>query len=168
MAERLAPRRLLGHNATFLQRELFLSFFSKHMESADVGIQQDMKVLVQTLSLSKLLEEPSLLDPLLATEGWQTLMAFTRESSRELEYFEAMGILMEYVAAARPSGSVPDISVPHMDEDIPQELFDQIAAEETASAQTGSSGLGSIKVCPYCTFENPSDRVDCEVCGLPL
>ena len=125
-----------------------------------------MKVLVQALSLPKLHEEPSLLDPLLATEGWQTLMAFTRESSRESEYFVATSILMRYVAAAR-SGSVPDISAPHMDEDIPQDLFDQIAAEETAS-RVGSSGLGSIKVCPYCTFENPSGRMDCEVCGLPL
>jgi len=86
MAERLASRRLFGDNPAFLQRELlFLSFFSKYTSTAGVLIQQDMKVLVQTLSLPKLLEEPSLLDPLLATEGWQTLMTFTRESSRELE-----------------------------------------------------------------------------------
>jgi len=75
---------------------------------------------------------------------------------------------MGYAAAARASSSVPDISAPHMDEDIPQDLLDQIAAEASANVRVGSSGSGSIKVCPYCTVENPSNRVDCEVCGLPL
>lgn len=43
-----------------------------------------MKVFMKTVTSATLLEDPSQLDPLLATEGWQTLMTFTRESAREL------------------------------------------------------------------------------------
>ena len=66
-----------------------------------------------------------------------------------------------------------------MDSDIPQEVLDQIAAEEASHGGVGrdSSGGGGggggggissgIKVCPHCTFENDHGG-DCEVCGLPL
>ncbi|KAG6886821.1 hypothetical protein C0992_002181 [Termitomyces sp. T32_za158] len=94
---------------------------------------EDMKVLMQTVSRQDLLEEPSALDPLLATDGWQTLMTFTRES-----------------APARPSDSVPPGSSSHMDEDIPQEVFDQIAAEEAGH------GDSSLRVCPHLTLNEES------------
>lgn len=63
-----------------------------------------------------------------------------------------------------------------MDDDIPQEVFDQIAAEEAAAraAASGSSdaatggATGGIRMCPHCTFENTHSGRDCEVCGLPL
>ncbi|KAG5654030.1 hypothetical protein H0H81_008046 [Sphagnurus paluster] len=114
---------------------------------------EDMKVLVKTVSSPSLLDDLPLLDPLLATEGWQTLMTFTRES-----------------APARPTSSAPGTSS-HMDEDIPQEVFDQIAAEEAARAggagPSGSSSMG-IRFCPHCTVENEHSRPDCDVCGLPL
>jgi nuclear protein localization family protein 4 len=47
-----------------------------------------------------------------------------------------------------------------MDEDIPPEVFDQIAADNAAS--------GNIRICPHCTFENSGGGSDCDVCGLPL
>jgi nuclear protein localization protein 4 homolog len=53
-----------------------------------------------------------------------------------------------------------------MDEDIPQELLDQIAAADAAAS--GSTGRGNIRICPHCTFENSHSGSDCEVCGLPL
>lgn len=53
-----------------------------------------------------------------------------------------------------------------MDDDIPPEVFDQIAAEQAASRESGSSS--SIRICPHCTFENVHGGTDCEVCGLPL
>jgi len=61
------------------------------------------------------------------------------------------------------------------DDDIPREVFDQIAAEE-AAAGASAGGLGrnmdmdgpGIRICPHCTFENVQRGTDCEVCGLPL
>lgn len=50
-----------------------------------------------------------------------------------------------------------------MDEDIPPELFDQIAADHDAAP-----GGARIRICPHCTFENLHGGSDCEVCGLPL
>lgn len=63
-----------------------------------------------------------------------------------------------------------------MDEDIPPEIFDQIAGAEGVGgiggigggAGAGSSGAGGARVCPHCTFENYHGGSDCEVCGLPL
>jgi nuclear protein localization family protein 4 len=111
--------------------------------------QEDMKLLIHSISSPTLLEDLSQLDSVLASEGWQTLMTFTRES-----------------APVRPSTSAPSGSG-SMDEDIPQSVFDQIAAEE--AARTGGSGTPrGIKICPHCTFENDHGGNDCEVCGLPL
>lgn len=42
-----------------------------------------MKILMHTVSLSDLLEDADNLNPVLATDSWQTLMTFTRESARE-------------------------------------------------------------------------------------
>ena len=65
-------------------------------------------------------------------------------------------------------------------DDIPPEVYDQIAAEEaaaaanrsgagSASASAGStSRKGTPRICPHCTFENSHGGSDCEVCGLPL
>ncbi|KAF8898440.1 NPL4 family-domain-containing protein [Infundibulicybe gibba] len=94
---------------------------------------EDMKILIRTTTLPSLFEDLSQLDPVLASDSWQTLMTFTRET-----------------APARPSSSAPN-STSHMDEDIPQEVFDQIAAAEAASSVENDHGGG-----------------DCEVCGLPL
>ena len=48
-------------------------------------VQDDMKILVQMLSSPTLLEDPTQLDAILATEGWHTLMTFTRESARAFD-----------------------------------------------------------------------------------
>lgn len=42
-----------------------------------------MNVLMQIATSTTLMSDPSQLDPLLATDGWQTLMTFTREHARE-------------------------------------------------------------------------------------
>ena len=61
-----------------------------------------------------------------------------------------------------------------MDSDIPQDVLDQIAAEEASHrgvgrGSNGGSGTSSgIRMCPHCTFENSHSGTDCEVCGLPL
>ncbi|KAG6889380.1 hypothetical protein C0995_001445 [Termitomyces sp. Mi166 len=127
--------------ATYLSDWHLVAFLG----SSQLLSPEDMKVLMQTVSRPDLLEEPSALDPLLVTDGWQTLMTFTRES-----------------APAPPSSSAPARSSSHMDEDIPQEVFDQIAAEEA-----GRGGAGG-RICPHCTFVNEHNRPDCDVCGLPL
>jgi nuclear protein localization family protein 4 len=55
-----------------------------------------------------------------------------------------------------------------MDEDLPPELIEQLAAADRAAAGD-ASGAGGIRICPHCTFENPpGGGTDCEVCGLPL
>lgn len=43
-----------------------------------------MKIIIRTLSSPTFLEDITQLDAVLATEGWQTLMTFTRESARAL------------------------------------------------------------------------------------
>ena len=44
--------------------------------------------MIRAASQPNLLEDAKLLDPLIATEGWQTLMTFTRESARK--YFPSL------------------------------------------------------------------------------
>ncbi|CAL1696225.1 unnamed protein product [Somion occarium] len=107
---------------------------------------EDMKVLARVAS-SPDLEDPSILDPLFRTESWQTLMTFTRET-----------------APRRPTTSAPSTGPSAMDEDIPQDVFDQIAREQESATGSG----GNIRICPHCTFENSHGGTDCEVCGLPL
>jgi nuclear protein localization family protein 4 len=46
-----------------------------------------MKILIRTLSSPTLLKDITQLDAVLATEGWQTLMTFTRESARTFTEF---------------------------------------------------------------------------------
>lgn len=120
------------------------------LETTQLVSKADMKVLVSTVTSPSLLEDPSALNALFKTESWQTLMTFTRESAPSL-----------------PSTSGPGPSSSHVDEDIPQDVFDQIAAEE--ARREGPGGVSSgIKICPHCTFENSEGGTDCEVCGLPL
>ncbi|KAH0590327.1 hypothetical protein H2248_000487 [Termitomyces sp. 'cryptogamus'] len=147
------PESRFARPGEFQKRKELATYLSDWHLVAFLGSSQlfspeDMKVFVQTVSRADLLEEPSALDSLLVTDGWQTLMTFTRES-----------------APVRPSSSVPGGSISHMDEDIPQEVFDQIAAEE---ASRGDAGGSSLRVCPHCTFANEHSRPDCDVCGLPL
>ncbi|KAG2023596.1 NPL4 [Coprinopsis cinerea AmutBmut pab1-1] len=120
-----------------------------YLQTTQLFSVDDVKVMMKTITSPKLEEDPSALDPLLSTDGWQTLMTFTRES-----------------APARPISSAPaGSSSSAMDvDDIPPEVFDQIAADD--AARTGSAG--GIKICPHCTFENTHSGSDCEVCGLPL
>ncbi|OSX67954.1 hypothetical protein POSPLADRAFT_1030822 [Postia placenta MAD-698-R-SB12] len=116
--------------------------------------QDDMKVLLNVATSSNV-DDPGVLDPLIRTEGWQTLMTFTRE-----------------MAPARPDTSAPSApSHTAMNEDIPQEIYDQIAREEAgygSGGGGGSSAAGNVRICPHCTFENTHGGNDCEICGLPL
>ncbi|KAK7058343.1 nuclear protein localization protein 4 [Paramarasmius palmivorus] len=110
----------------------------------------DIKLLLTTASSPKLLEDQSALDPVLTSDGWQTLMTFTREH------------------APPAKKTAPQI---HDDDGIPQDVLDQIAADDAARAGGSNwetAGSGGTKTCPHCTFENESGRRDCDVCGLPL
>ncbi|KAJ7814155.1 NPL4 family-domain-containing protein [Mycena olivaceomarginata] len=109
------------------------------LDTTQLFSPEDVKLMMSIVTSPTLLEDLSQLDPLLATEGWNTLMTFTRESG-----------------SAGPTSS-------SRDDDIPQDVFDQIAAQEAAA---GSSA--GIRICPHCTFENAHGGSDCEVCGLPL
>lgn len=113
--------------------------------TTQVFSSNDINVLVRTMSNPRLLEDPSLMDPLLTTESWQTLMAFAQE----------------YVAM-HPSTSFDK------GEDIPPEILRQIAAEEATSTSADPGLEGGGKLCPHCTFQNSANVVDCEVCGLPV
>lgn len=104
-------------------------------------IQDDIRILAQVVSYPDL-SSPTLLDPVLRTDGWQTLMAVAAESR-----------------PSRPSKAAPPPSASDFP-DIPPEAFDDVPD----SADDGGGG----KVCPHCTFVNPPGSVDCEVCGLPL
>ncbi|KAG9032322.1 nuclear protein localization protein 4 [Tulasnella sp. JGI-2019a] len=101
--------------------------------------ESDLQTLVKAITHPEI-STPNALDPVLKTEGWHTLMAIAGESGP---------------TPSRPSRSAP--SAPGGDfPDIPPEAFDEPAEN--------SGG----KVCPHCTFVNPTTATDCEVCGLPL
>ncbi|KAL1740782.1 NPL4 family-domain-containing protein [Schizophyllum fasciatum] len=117
------------------------------LETTQLMSVDDIKVLMRAVSSPVLLREPALLDPVLQCEGWHTLMTFTRESA----------------PPSRPQTNPPSGSGSNaMDEDVPPEVYDQIAASEAQ----GSGG--GPRICPHCTFENYHGGSDCEVCGLPL
>ncbi|TBU39546.1 polyubiquitin-tagged protein recognition complex Npl4 component [Dichomitus squalens] len=114
----------------------------------------DMQVIIRTATAPNL-EDDKVLDDLVRTEGWLTLMTFAREA-----------------APKRPTSSpLPPSSsghVPMDTDDIPPEVFDQIA-RESGPAPGGGGGAGAgIRICPHCTFENTHGGTDCEICGLPL
>lgn len=132
-------------------------------------LKVDMKVLVSTMTSPSLLEDPSALNALFKTESWQTLMTFTRESARKCHYRSPDAVsYVHLLLASLPSTSGPGASSSHIDDDIPQDVFDQIAAEEAARREGAGRVSSGIKICPHCTFENSEGETDCEVCGLPL
>ncbi|PPQ92667.1 hypothetical protein CVT25_013974 [Psilocybe cyanescens] len=129
--------------------------FVAFLQTTQLFSNDDIKVLMHTVTSPTLLEDAKSIDPVLSTEGWHTLMTFTRES-----------------APARPSSSAPSGgAADRMDDDIPPEVFDQIAADDAARAaaasDSGGGGSSGIRICPHCTFENDHGG-DCDVCGLPL
>lgn len=123
-----------------------------------------MKTLIKVASSPALLEDPKSLEELFHTEGWQTLMTFTREMARKSR-FASHHHLKIHTPFAAPSRPQFPASSSGMDEDIPQDVFDQITRAE---AEAGGSGASGIRICPHCTFENTGGGSDCDVCGLPL
>lgn len=67
---------------TGLVSEVRFRIFTRSEYLIECG-QADLTVMMRTASSPNLLEDVKLLDPLIATEGWQTLMTFARESARE-------------------------------------------------------------------------------------
>ena len=59
-----------------------LEFISESKQRVCSCKQNDMKILMQTASSPDLLEDVTLVGPLWATDGWQTLMTFAREHAR--------------------------------------------------------------------------------------
>ncbi|OCH88601.1 polyubiquitin-tagged protein recognition complex Npl4 component [Obba rivulosa] len=116
------------------------------LDTTQLITSDDMKVLLR-MATAPNLDDPTVLDELIQTDSWQTLMTFTRETA----------------PPPRPTSTAPSgPSYTAMDEDIPQEVFDQIAREERSGASV------NVRICPHCTFENTHGGSDCEVCGLPL
>ncbi|KAJ7225887.1 NPL4 family-domain-containing protein [Mycena pura] len=118
------------------------------LETTQLFSPDDIKLMMRIVSSPNLLEDLSQLDPLLASDGWKTLMTFTRETASS--------------RAIRP---------PVEDNAIPQDVLDQIAAEEAAARGSDGDDAGaglSSRICPHCTYENAPGGTDCEVCGLPL
>lgn len=119
--------------------------------------------MIARIATASDLNEPSLLDPLIASDGWQTLLAIAEESGT---FFCAKCSLrsQSYVCTAPPSRPLnPPSSTAPIAEDgfeIPPDVYDE--------AGDPGEGAGGIVTCPHCTFENPRGRSDCEVCGLPL
>ncbi|KAI6005167.1 NPL4 family-domain-containing protein [Pisolithus orientalis] len=116
------------------------------LDSTQLMSKDDIQKLLRAATSPSLVEDSRSLDALMKTEGWQTLITFAHESA--------------------PSQPLPSASTSHVDHDIPQEILDQIAAEEAASREVRTSSR--TRVCPHCTFENDHGGSDCEVCGLPL
>ena len=83
MVERLASCRFLANDTVILACKFFIrkSLLSRVLIKNHQ--QEDIKILMHTVSSPRLLEEAKNIDPVLSTEGWQTLMTFTRESARE-------------------------------------------------------------------------------------
>ncbi|KIJ45252.1 hypothetical protein M422DRAFT_30109 [Sphaerobolus stellatus SS14] len=104
---------------------------------------EELAILARTASTPNL-KDPAVLDELLSTNGWQTLVTIAKESA----------------TPSRPSAPAPNAGNSGGDSDIPQEVYDQIMED--------ASGVDDVKQCPHCTFENRSSNTDCEVCGLPL
>jgi nuclear protein localization family protein 4 len=131
---------------------------------------------MRTVSNPKFFDDISLLDPVLNCDSWQTLMTFTRESARKLSPspHHTSLIFTFSSTAVRPTSIPPGLGGSHIGDDIPPEIFDQIAAENEAAATShgasGGDGISSSgrRICPHCTFENTHGENDCEVCGLPL
>jgi nuclear protein localization family protein 4 len=120
------------------------------------------------------LDDPTVLDSLLVTESWQTLMTFARESARTLLQLRSLSVLTNFdiypiAAPQRPTQPAPDGPPARFldeDKDIPPELFDEIATPTRGGSDNGGTSGG--RVCPHCTFENTHSGNDCDVCGLPL
>ncbi|KZW02624.1 polyubiquitin-tagged protein recognition complex, Npl4 component [Exidia glandulosa HHB12029] len=110
-----------------------------------MGIMGDDIKAVVRAATAQSLEEPTLLDGVLQTDGWRNLMAITAESAP--------------AARSAPSGSAGGF-----DDDISEDILNQIAQEQTGASAGGSRS----RTCPHCTFENTHGGSDCEVCGLPL
>ena len=57
-------------------------------------MKDDIKRMMHTVSSPNLLEDAKNIDPVLATDSWQTLMTFTRESGRKLLFYVYSDILI--------------------------------------------------------------------------
>lgn len=130
-------------------------------------------MLIRVATSPNIENDPAVLDALLETESWQTLATFARESARTslfmLSYDSVTIVLNIYsfftIAPQRPTRPAPDApSTRISDDDIPPELFDNVATPAHGDGHTSTGG----RVCPHCTFENTDGGNDCEVCGLPL
>ncbi|EJD55096.1 polyubiquitin-tagged protein recognition complex, Npl4 component [Auricularia subglabra TFB-10046 SS5] len=107
----------------------------------------DMRPIIRAATAANL-EEPSLLDGAVSTDGWRNFMAIIAESTPAPR---------AQTSTASGAGS--------FDDDIPEDVLNAIANE---GGSGGASGSGGSRTCPHCTFENTHGGSDCEVCGLPL
>lgn len=143
-----------------------------------------MKELAK-IATSPNLDEVTLLDRILESDSWRTVMAVATESARAYSQISAYPNRNESSLASKPSntgGSRPVDSEGF--EEIPPELLEEMGMDIDSGGDFGSHGgsrprsrldevgggaaSGRKKVCPHCTFENDAGATDCDVCGLPL
>ena len=114
------------------------------------------------------LEDPAVMDELLSTNGWQTLVTIARESAGE---FSPAAYIQKCLVPISPAPHRPSVPAPSLPasggEDFPPEIFDDFMEGGHGNA-AGTSTNGGTTVCPHCTFENSHSGGDCDVCGLPL
>lgn len=80
MVERLASDVIFGYNTIVLGGAYAIPSYCIVPYSS--RLQDDIQLIMRTVSSPNLLDNATNIDPVLATEGWQTLMAITRESAR--------------------------------------------------------------------------------------
>ncbi|KAF8649760.1 hypothetical protein AX16_005527 [Volvariella volvacea WC 439] len=106
----------------------------------------DSKLIMRVASSPNLLEDTTQLDPVLASDGWQTLLTIAREN-----------------APAYPTSSHPALGGTDIPMDTDMDAID-FPPEEPALGDSGAR----IRICPHCTYENTHSRSDCDMCMLPL
>jgi len=150
-AHKLKPSSMVTHSEredqSNIRRAIALYLNDWHLVSflPTMGLlsEDDLKVIARLSTSPRLFDDAAALEPLIANEGWQTLVTIAKESG----------------APSRPAAPVPS-STATDDFEIPSEVYDDMAG-----IGVGNAG---VVTCPHCTFENPSGQTDCEVCGLPL
>lgn len=69
-------------------------------------VQDDIRILIRTATLPRLSEDPTVLGAFMKTDGWQTLLTFARESTRELFLHNVISSTINDMPISRSSNIV--------------------------------------------------------------
>jgi nuclear protein localization family protein 4 len=144
--------------------------------------------LIANIGTAPSFEEPTLLDPLLESDGWRTLMALVTESpaAKGKGVDRSAGGNSGIGGTGSGSGGGGGGFADDGFEEIPPELLEEMGMtgggfgpggmdlDDDIPASGGNSrpisrgNAGRKKICPHCTYENRPGATDCEMCTLPL